>query len=142
IFNKPWANDKKAYNEYNKVLSQPLKLLAYSRVLNVEKINGSLTFSVNNEELLDFISRKDRNAYNFLYCYFSKVLADSGFLKHMETYREDCLKNLNEARENLYEKYFRFISGNTPTKSRLDIRRMFHKILNVYAVEHNIPGSN
>jgi hypothetical protein len=142
IFNKPWANDKKAYNEYNKVLSQPLKLLAYSRVLNVEKINGSLTFSVNNEVLLDFISRKDRNAYNFLYCYFSKVLADSGFLKHMETYREDCLKNLNEARENLYEKYFRFISGNTPTKSRLDIRRMFHKILNVYAVEHNIPGSN
>lgn len=142
IFNKPWANDKKAYNEYNKVLSQPLKLLAYSRVLNVEKINGSLTFSVNNEELLDFISRKDRNAYNFLYSYFSKVLADSGFLKHIETYREDCLKNLNEARENLYEKYFRFISGNTPTKSRLDIRRMFHKILNVYAVEHNIPGSN
>ncbi|MBW6481477.1 MAG: hypothetical protein K0B10_00300 [Vicingaceae bacterium] len=142
IFNKPWANDKKAYNEYNKVLSQPLKLLAYSRVLNVEKINGSLTFSVNNEELLDFISRKDRNAYNFLYCYFSKVLADSSFLKYMETYREDCLKNLNEARENLYEKYFRFISGNTPTKSRLDIRRMFHKILNVYAVEHNIPGSN
>jgi len=44
VFNKPWANDKKAYNEYNKVLSQPLKLLAYSRILNVEKVSGSLTF--------------------------------------------------------------------------------------------------
>lgn len=61
VFNKPWASDKKAYNEYNKVLSQPLKLLAYARVLNVTKVNRSLTFSVNNEELLDYISRKDRN---------------------------------------------------------------------------------
>ena len=141
IFNKPWANDKKAYNEYNKVLSQPLKLLAYAGILTVEKIKGSLTFSVNNEDLLDYISRKDRNAYNFLYCYFTKVLKDSGFLKHLEAYRTNFTKGLNEARENVYEKYFRFISGNTPTRSRLDIRRMFHKIINVYSVEHNIPGS-
>ena len=141
IFNKPWANDKKAKNEYNKVLSQPLKLLAYSKILNVEKVKGTLTFSVNNENLLDYISRKDRNAYNFLYCYFTKVLEDSGFLKHIKTYQTDYSKGLNEARANLYEKYFRFISGNTPTRSRLDIRRMFHKIINVFAVENNIPGS-
>lgn len=141
VFNKPWANDKNAKNEYNKVLSQPLKLLAYSQILKVEKIKGSLTFSVNNEELLDYISRKDRNAYNFLYCYFTKVLADSGFFKNLEEYKIEHLKDLNNARENLYNKYFRFISGNTPTRSRLDIRRMFHKILNIYAVEHNLPGS-
>lgn len=141
VFNKPWANDKKAYNEYNKVLSQPLKLLAYSRILNVEKVSGSLTFSVNNEDLLDYISRKDRNAYNFLYCYFTKVLKDSGFLKNIEEYKKNYAKGLNNERATLYNKYFRFIKGNTPTQSRLDIQRMFHKILNVYAVEHNIPGS-
>ncbi len=141
VFNKPWANDKNAKNEYNKVLSQPLKLLAYSQILKVEKIKGSLTFSINNEELLDYISRKDRNAYNFLYCYFTKVLSDSGFLKNLEEYKIEHRKDLNNARENLYNKYFRFISGNTPTRSRLDIRRMFHKILNIYAVEHNLPGS-
>lgn len=141
VFNKPWANDKNAKNEYNKVLSQPLKLLAYSQILKVEKIKGSLTFSVNNEELLDYISRKDRNAYNFLYCYFTKVLSDSGFFKNLEEYKIEHRKDLNNARENLYNKYFRFISGNTPTRSRLDIRRMFHKILNIYAVEHNLPGS-
>ncbi|SDH84413.1 hypothetical protein [Myroides phaeus] len=141
VFNKPWADDKKAYNEYNKVLSQPLKLLAYAKVLNVSKVNASLTFSVNNEELLDYISRKDRNTYNFLYCYFTKVLKDSGFLKNLEEYKAEQVKGLNEARENLYEKYFRFITGNTPTHSRLDIRRMFHKILNIYAVENNVPGS-
>jgi hypothetical protein len=141
VFNKPWANDKKAYNEYNKVLSQPLKLLAYARILNVEKVSGSLTFSVNNEDLLDYISRKDRNAYNFLYCYFTKVLKDSGFLKNLEEYKTNYAKGLNNERATLYDKYFRFIKGNTPTQSRLDIQRMFHKILNVYAVEHNIPGS-
>ncbi|MFD2584401.1 hypothetical protein ACFSR6_18015 [Pedobacter vanadiisoli] len=142
IFNKPWANDKKAYNEYNKVLSQPLKLLAYARILNVEKIKGTLIFSVNNEDLLEYISIKDRYAYNFLYCYFKKVLEDSGFLKYLELYKGDYANGLNEARSNLYEKYFHLISGNTPTQSRLDIQRMFHKIINVYAVEHNIPGSN
>ncbi len=95
VFNKPWANDKKANNEYNKVLSQPLKLLAYAHILNVEKINGSLTFSVANEDLLDYISRKDRNAYNFLYCYFTKVMNDSGFMRFFNEYENDYLKNLN-----------------------------------------------
>jgi hypothetical protein len=142
VFNKPWANDKKAYNEYNKVLSQPLKLLAYARILNVQTVSRSLTFSINNEELLDYISRKDRNAYNFLYCYFTKVLKDSGFLKNLEEYKTNYPKGLENARATLYDKYFRFIKGNTLTQSRLDIQRMFHKILNVYAVEHNIPGSN
>lgn len=141
IFNKPWANDKSAYNEYNKVLSQPLKLLAYARVLHVDIIHGSLTFSVANEGLLDYISRKDRNAYNFLYCYFCKVLSDSGFMRYLEEYKQNCENDLNAARSRLYEKYRMLISGNTPTHSRLDINRMFHKVLNIYAVENHIPGS-
>ena len=142
IFNKPWADDKKAYNEYNKVLSQPLKLLAYAKILNVEKIKGALTFSVLNEDLLDYVSRKDRNAYNFLYCYFTKVLNDSNFSKHFDEYKNSYKKDLNNAREVLYEKYYKLIIGNTPTRSRLDIRRMFHKVLNVFAVENHMPGSS
>ena len=89
IFNKPWANDKNAYNEYNKVLSQPLKLLAYARVLGASKVNGSLTFYVQNEELLDYIARKDINAFNFLYYYFTKVLVDSDFMKHIKEYQKN-----------------------------------------------------
>lgn len=142
IFNKPWANDKKVYNEYNKVLSQPLKLLAYAKILNVEKIKGILTFSVLNEDLLDYISRKDRNVYNFLYCYFTKVLDDSNFSRYLDEYKNNYKKNLNEARNVLYDKYYKFIKGNTPSHSPIDIRRMFHKVLNVYAVENNIPGSS
>ena len=142
IFNKPWANSKEAYNEYNKVLSQPLKLLAYAHILNVEMVDGTLTFSVENEDILDYISRKDRNAYNFLFCYFSKVLTDSGFIKYIEEYRRNWQKNLKEARETVYSRYIRLISGNTPSHSRLDITRMFHKVFNLFAAEYNMPGSS
>ena len=142
IFNKPWANDKKAYNEYNKVLSQPLKLLAYAHILNEEMINGLLTFSVANEDLLDYISRKDRNAYNFLYCYFMKVMSDSGFIKYFDEYAKNSATNPVAARDEIYDRYFRLINGNTPSHSRLDITRMFHKIFNVYAAEHHLRGSN
>lgn len=142
IFNKPWANSKEAYNEYNKVLSQPLKLLAYAHILNVEMVDGTLSFSVENEDILDYISRKDRNAYNFLFCYFSKVLTDSGFIKYIEEYRRNWQKNLKEARETVYSRYIRLISGNTPSHSRLDITRMFHKVFNIFAAEYNMPGSS
>lgn len=137
IFNKPWANDRKAYNEYNKVLSQPLKLLAYAHILNVEMVDGALTFSVANENLLDYISRKDRNAYNFLYCYFMKVMSDSGFMKYFEEYAKDSVVDPVAARDEIYERYYRLINGNTPSHSQLDIRRMFHKVFNVYAAEHH-----
>lgn len=142
IFNKPWANDEKAYNEYNKVLSQPLKLLAYAHILDVEMVGGMLTFSVANEDMLDYISRKDRNAYNFLYCYFVKVMSDSGFMKYFDEYAKNSADNPISARNAIYDKYYRLISGNTPTHSQLDIRRMFHKVFNVYAAEHHLYGSN
>lgn len=142
IFNKPWANDKKVHNEYNKVLSQPLKLLAYAKILNVHKNGNTLNFSVENESLLDYIARKDLNAYNFLYCYFVKVMTDSGFIKNFEIYSQEATNSPEEARSTIYERYQRLIRGNTPTKSKLDITRMFHKVFNVYAVEHQLPGSN
>ena len=141
LFNKPWANDKKAQHEYDKVLSQPLKLLAYARILNVQK-KKCLTFSVANEELLDYISRKDRNAYNFLYCYFIKVLKDSNFYRYLEEYKQESTKDPVTAKDELYRRYHRFISGNTKTKSKKDTDRMLHKILNVYAAEHHLHGSN
>ena len=52
IFNKPWANDRKAYNEYNKVLSQPLKLLAYAHIL------CCLSFPKKKTELLSILSER------------------------------------------------------------------------------------
>ena len=144
-YNKPWADDDKARNEYNKVLSHPLKLLAYARVLHVEKVGRALHFSVENPGLLEYIAKNMFNAYEFLYCYFEKVMADSGFTRHFEEYRRICKEDPNgikAARDAIYEKYRMLISGNTGTSKPLNIRRMFHKVFNVYAAEHGIPGSS
>ncbi len=137
LFNKPWANDSKASNEYNKVISQPLKTLAYSKVLNVRKVGRYLRLSVNNEEILEWIAQRDRNAYVFLYEFFTKVLKDSKFLHNLEDY-----KNGQLTRDEVYEKYIELVRGNSRTKSRLDIKRIFHKVFNVYAAEHMLIGSS
>lgn len=136
IFNKPWPDDKEARNEYNKILSQPLKTLAYAGVLNVEVCGKTLTFSVNNEEILEWIARRDRNAYIFLYDFYTKVMRDSNFIRFLEEY-----KNGTMTRTEVYDRYYRLVSGNTPSHSKLDIRRMFHKVFNIFAAEHGLKGS-
>lgn len=142
VFNKPYADDERAKNEYNKWFSQPLKLFHTAGLLNADSSTRPTSYSIRNEELLDYISRRDRNAYNFLYCFFSKVLKDSGFWRYFEQYLEDVGTNRMVAKTELYEKYHRLISGNTPSQSKLDVDRMFHKVLNVLAAEHNVPGSS
>lgn len=142
MFNKPYADDAKAKNEYNKWFSQPLKLLATAGILNEDSSTRPTSYSIRNEELLDYISRRERNTYNFLYAYFSKVLKDSGFWKYFEQYLSDVGENHAKAKSDLYERYYRLVSGNTPTQSKLDIHRMFHKVLNVLACYHNVPGSS
>lgn len=142
VFNKPYADDKRAKNEYNKWFSQPLKLFHKAGILDANLLTRPATYSINNEELLDYISRRERNSYNFLYCYFSKVLKDSGFWRYFEEYLHNVTDNRIAAKNELYDRYNRLISGNTPTQSRLDIYRMFHKVLNVLAAEHNVPGSS
>ena len=52
IFGKPSPTDPSARNEYNKVLCQPLKLLAYAHVLTVDSTNKTLSFSVANVEII------------------------------------------------------------------------------------------
>ena len=142
MFNKPYADDERAKNEYNKWFSQPLKLFHTAGILIADFSTRPTSYSIKNEELLDYISRRDRNAYNFLYCFFSKVLKDSGFWHYFEQYLEDVETSREAAKTELYDRYYRLISGNTPSQSRLDITRMFHKVLNVLAAEHNVPGSS
>ena len=147
MFNKPYGNNKKAANEYNKVLSQPLKLLAYARVLHVEKVGkrGTLHFSEENAWLLEYIAKNMFNAYEFLYCYFEKVMTDSGLAHHFEEYKRKSTANpanAEQARVAIYSEYLAFIRKHTPSKSKLDIPRMFHKVFNIYAAEYELPGSS
>ncbi len=146
VFHKPYADNELAHNEYNKVLAQPLKLLAYSHVLSLDNSRRSLMFRVDNVEMLEYIASRDRNAFNFLQAFFRKVIVSSGIERYFREYKERCEgateSEIIAAKTDLYDRYHRFVSANTPTKSKRDSDRMFHKVLNVYAYSLMIPGSN
>lgn len=143
IFNKPSATNPTTKSEYDKFIQQPLRLLAYAGVLDIEKRGTKNFYKVANLSVLEYISLKDRNAYNFLYQYFIKVLSDSGLLKFFEAYKVKFENgNLTQVDfEDLQSRFIKFIIGNTAINGEVEIRRIFPKLLNVFACENNLPGS-
>lgn len=138
IFNKPWANDQRARREYDKFIGQPLRLLAYAHVLELDQSTGCNKYCINNRIILEYIGQRERNTYNFLFIYFKKVLSDSGFWDHIETYRNNPCKSTYK---DLRDRFIRFMIGNTGINRDVEVRRIFPKILNIIAVEFQIKGS-
>lgn len=138
IFNKPWATDKKAQHEYDKFIQQPLRMLGYAQILEVSKQGNQNIYRVKNESILDYIAQRERNTYNFLYCYFEKVLTDSGFWRYFLEYKE---KPNKDTFNDLKSRYTRFIIGHTAINTAVEVHRIFPKILNVFAVANQVQGS-
>lgn len=143
IFNKPLASNPTTKSEYDKFIQQPLRLLAYAGVLSVEKRGVTNFYTIVEPQILEYIALKDRNAYIFLYKYITKVLDDCGLLKYFELYKskyEDNSLSSNDF-QYLQNKFISFIRGNTLINGELEIKRIYPKILNIYACENNLPGS-
>lgn len=143
IFNKPLPTNPKARHEYDKFIQQPLRMLAYAHVLEIEKRSGTNYYRVANLDILDYIAQRERNTYNFLYCYLQKVLSDSGIIRYFEAFKEKCLqgKATNADFQELKSRYDRFVIGHTAINTEVEAHRIFSKILNVYAVENQINGA-
>lgn len=143
IFNKPLPTNPKARHEYDKFIQQPLRMLAYAHVLEIEKRSGTNYYRVANLDILDYIAQRERNTYNFLYCYLQKVLSDSGIIRYFEAFKEKCLqgKATNADFQELKSRYDRFVIGHTAINTEVEAHRIFSKILNVYAVENQINGT-
>lgn len=139
IFNKPWADDERAKHEYDKFIAQPLRLLAYAHILELDQESRKNVYRVRNAYLLDYIAQRERNTFNFLYCYFEKVLTDSGFWRYFLEYKDNPNKGTYMELRN---RFIRFMIGNTAINGEVEVRRIFPKILNVFAVEHQILGSD
>lgn len=123
---------------YNKFISQPIKLLEYAKILKSEKIKKINYFKINKINILEFISIKDKNAYNFLLLYLRKVLSDSGFIRHIDRFIN---KTTQENFIFLKEQYQKFIIGNTPINTKTEVNRIFPKVLNIFSVEKRVDGS-
>jgi len=138
VFNKPSPTNEKARHEYDKFIQQPLLMLSYAGLLELKKEGIRNKFKIIDREILDYISIKEWNAYIFLYHYFIKVLGDSGMMNYFEEFRKH---NDKEHFNMLKEKFIKFMKGNTNINTNVEIRRIFPKILNTYAVYNGIKGT-
>lgn len=143
LFSKPHPDNPAASSEYDKFIQQPLRMLAYAKVLDYVKIGHTNHYSVRNQELLEFIALKDRNSYTFICEYISKVLADSGLLSKFDAFRDAYFDNRGpgQAFQTLKTQFEDFILANTPINQRVEIRRVFTKVINPYAVMNKIAGT-
>ncbi len=143
VFGKPWPTNPTAHSEYDKFIQQPLRLLSYAHVLGIQKSGNANLYTIENEDLLDYISRRERNTYNFLYCYFQKVMEDSGMWKFFKEYIDKAKLGQATKTDYMYlrDKFIRFMIGNTKINGDVEVRRIFPKILNIFAVENNVNGS-
>ena len=143
VFGKPSPQDKDATSEYNKFIAQPLKTLAFAKVLEENKVGRKNSYRLLNKELLEYISQSERNAWHFLVYYIEKVLADSGFIKEFEVFK-DKYKN-NSVIENdfniLKSRFQSFMLGFTEIRVKTEINRIFPKVLNPYSAFYQMPGT-
>jgi hypothetical protein len=143
IFGKPSPTNESADAEYDKFIAQPLKTLAFAKILKEEKVGVRNTYQVVQPELLEYIAQSERNAWFFLSRYVEKVLTDSGFIKKLEVYKDKALsKTVTQEDFALLKTEFEsFMRGYTNINTDVEIRRIFPKILNPYAVDRMINGS-
>lgn len=143
IFNKPDPSNRYASREYDKYISQPLKMLAYAGVLSIQKQGHTNYFKVCDWDILEFIASKVTNALSFLYKYIIEVLNDSDLYAHFERFRKFAEKGQLGSREffDLKTCYEKFIIRYTPINTVVEVRRIFTKVLNIFSFKHNIKGT-
>lgn len=129
IFSKP-DPELKAGNEYDKYFGQPIKLLGYSKILNVRKEKSRYYYSINNKELLDKIALRPMNALNFLYEYICKVLSDSGL---MNVFTEFFRVQDKDSYKDVRDRFIQFTINNTNINGETECGRIFTKVINPLA---------
>jgi len=134
------APQNTADNEYNKVSSYQLGLLAYSGIL--EQVNDRpKQFKMVNLQALEYMSLSDFNASKFLIEYTEKFLIDNNLINYFENYKN----NPNQENYNIIkDKYWEWALLNTRIRGadRKHTYRVLNKIFNVYCYKHRIPGED
>lgn len=138
IFSKPDTKHEKTVNEYDKFFSQPLELLAYSKVIKKIKKGRYNYYRVNEEKILEYIALKEKNSLDFICLYINEVLEQSDFL---DNFTEFFKIQTNESYYKLKSKFEEFIIKNTKINKTKEVRRIFTKIINPLAFKLKKKGS-
>lgn len=139
VWGKPDVNEETAQHEYDKLLAQPLKALAFAGVLTETKNGNSIEFSVIDDNVMIYLGLRTQNAFEFLFQYLNTVLAESGVLSAFHKYRDS--DHTQDDFLDLKEAFERFITTHTPIQNLTEARRIFPKVLNILAVRWGIPGT-
>ena len=138
-FQKPAVSHPGAQNEYNKVFSQPIKLLDYAQILKSEERRGpATTYKINDIELLRYISLNDNKSLNFIISYLTKVIKDSELTELFDNF---FTKQNKQSFNELKDGYCNFIIKYTPINGDTEVRRIFAKIINPLAFKNKTLGT-
>jgi hypothetical protein len=137
-FSKPNLSEEDATNEYDKFFSQPLKTLAYAKILNEEKVGTTNYYTVRNAEILQYISLRERNALFFLDCFLTKTMEDSGIIQPFNTFfQQQDRASLYALRDRLVQLYH----TNTAIKGDYEPPRIYNKIINILTFRRRVKGT-
>ena len=140
IFQKPDVLNSRASSEYDKFFAQPLKMLAYAKVLTLVKKGNRNYFKINRLDLLEFITIRERNSLTFIIEYLKKVLSDSGlwplFERFYNTKSNHDFVALKDGFKDFIYDYTKINRSNIHEPSRI-----FTKIINPLAYHFNSLGT-
>lgn len=136
VFNKPPIED--APNEYDKFFSQPIKMLANAQILREDSSSRPFTYFIQELDILLRISQRNRYAKDFIYEYIMKVLTDSNMSNDFNRFFDNPNSdNFHLLKDN----YCEFIINNTPINGKVEVSRIFTKVLNPLAESKKTFGT-
>lgn len=138
VFGKPDPTTKSVIDEYNKFFRQPMKMLAAAGVLSENKVGSTIFFSVKNQDMLEHIALRERNAFDFICLYIEKVLRDSGMWDPFASFFDE---QTEEQYENVKAKFAKFCKDYTPITTDLEANRIFTTIINQLACNMHKKGT-
>ena len=137
IFSKPGTDEQSAEKEYDKFFSQPCKLWSYAGVLDVKKVGGENVYRIKKRNILDYISKRERNALFFLEAYANKLVDDNGLRLSFDRF---FTSQDTTALRNLMRDIKLFYYERTNVKNKFEPSRIFNKILNILAFQRKAKG--
>lgn len=138
IFKKPDVRSDAAKNEFDKFFQQPMELLAYAGVLDKRKQGKRNFYQISNNNILEYLALREKNALLFLKVYIEKVLSDSGLF---DIFEEFFRFQDDKTFKTIKELFSDFTITHTKINGKTECRRIFAKVLNPLAFFRNSLGT-
>ena len=137
-FSKPGTTEQSAKREYDKVFGQPLRMLCFAGIIYDILPGSRHKYRVVRKDILEFIAKNDLNSLKFLQVYIEAVLRQSGLWNVFDTFLDRQDRN----RFSILKRTFSdFYHRNTSILKKLEINRIFPKVLNPLAYKYQKKGT-